>query len=160
MARSWPGVSDNAAFCASMERGELNKSWQTDIPIVKIDQEKRLVTGWASVTKDANGNYITDYDGDIIPTEELEKAAHEAFAEAGGKGRAGDMHEVTGAADIVESFVATAEKRKALGFGEGPEGWVVTLKINSEKLWQEIKSGEKSELSIKGMATAMPYGAI
>jgi len=125
--------------------------FNVNIPIKKFNTEKRLATGWASVVTDEKGNPIIDSDGDVIPVEELEKAAIEAFVN-GGKGKGGDMHERKGVADVVESFVVTQEKREALGFGKGQEGWVVTLKIHDEDLWKQIKSGEKLELSIRGDA--------
>lgn len=125
------------------------------IPITKLAGEQQLVTGWASVVEDANGNPIVDLQGDLIPIEELERAAHEALLD-GGKDKGGDMHESMRVADIVESFVVTREKRAALGFGEGPAGWVVTLKIKDKDLWSQIKSGEKLELSIAGEAEREP----
>lgn len=126
------------------------------LPIVKISASDGLVTGWASIITDAEGAPIIDFDLDIIPIAELEKAAQRAFTRDSGKGMAGDMHEVQGVADVVESFVVSKAKREALGFGEGPEGWIVTLKINDPDLLKQIESGEKTELSIRGAAKRVP----
>lgn len=127
-------------------------AWAVTIPVKKLDAIEGLVTGWASVVTDDNGIPIIDSQGDVIPAHELEKAAQAAFRDLGGAGRAGDMHERTGVADIVESFVLTREKRAALGLGDGPEGWIVTLKVTDPNLLKEITDGEKLELSIHGEA--------
>lgn len=159
MSRDWTGISDKPAFCATMERGEINKAWGLKIHVSKAQatsDDEATVTGWASVVTDEHGVPIIDYDGDIIPVRELEKAAQTAFVDAGGKGRAGDMHERTGVADIVESMVLTKEKRQALGLGEGPEGWVVTLKVRDKQLVKDIRSGRKLELSLHGEALSIP----
>lgn len=127
-------------------------SFGVSIPVVKVDAEQRLVTGWASLATDGGGKPVIDSQGDIIPIDELEKAAHEAF-KAGGAGRAGDMHETPNTADIVESFVATPEKMKALGYdSDGKSGWIVTLKVNDDEQWALVKSGQRLELSIRGTA--------
>lgn len=131
------------------------------LPVVKgdgdaADGSEGLVTGWAAVVTAEDGTPLIDFDGDIIPVSELEKAAHAAFARDSGKDKAGDMHEVTGVADVVESMVFTAEKRKKLKLGPGQEGWAVTLKINDPELLKQIQSGEKSELSIRGKANRIP----
>lgn len=134
------------------------QDWHLRIPIAKADLEHGLVTGWAALSTDQNGKPVIDHQGDFIPIEELEKAAQSAFLATGGKAAAGDMHERKGVADIVESITLTKQKRDALGFGDGPEGWVVTLKVNDPKLRKEIANGEKLELSIRGTARRIPMG--
>lgn len=134
-------------------------AFETRIPVCKTEPEKRLVTGWAAVCTDDQGRYIVDYQGDVLPIETLETAVHKAFAETGGAGRVGAMHNDYRKASVVESFLATPEKRQALGFGEGPSGWVVTLKVHCDDLWQQIKSGEMRELSIAGTARRVPIDA-
>jgi hypothetical protein len=126
------------------------------LEIKKLNTEKRLATGWVAVTADENGTPIIDADGHLIPTIELEKAVHEAFAETSGKGMGGDMHETRGVIDVVESFVFTAEKREALGLGAGPEGWVTTFRVNDDDLWSKVKNGKRPELSLKGEGMGVP----
>lgn len=120
------------------------------LPVVKRNLPEGLVTGWVAIVSDDQGHPIVDQQNEVIPIEVIEKAAQSAFPYA--KSGAGDMHERRGLADIVESFVVSAEKREALGFGKGPEGWVVTLKIHDPKLRKEIGDGEKQELSMFGSA--------
>ena len=129
------------------------------IPIRKADTLKGLITGAASIATDANGDPVVDHDGDIIPIEELEKAVAEAMQATGGSGQVGDMHERQGVGDVVESMVLTREKRQALGLGDGPEFWAVTLKIHDKALLKEIAKGRKLELSINGFAERVPVDA-
>lgn len=130
----------------------MSHAFSASLEIRKVDAEKREITGWASVSLDNEGRPVVDSQGDHIPLDELEAAAHEAFARDEGRAVAGDMHKRVGVGTIIESMVLTAEKRAALGLGEGPQGWVVTMKIHDDKTWADIKSGRKMELSIAGMA--------
>ena len=183
ISRSWPGVDDKEAFCAAMHRGELGKILSAGalkkvsrqikdkefnlrgddesddgvdlrFPIAKRDDSTHTITGWAALSRDASGAPVIDYQGDHIPVAELEKATQQLMADGGG-GKAGVMHERR-IGDITEMMVVTADKRAALGFGEGPEGLVVSLKIHDEAAWQRVKSGELKELSISGSGERIP----
>lgn len=117
--------------------------------IVKSSEE-RLVFGWASVSRDASGQWIVDSEGDVIEPADLEKAAYE-FVMVCGEG--GDNHERTGVAKLVESCVFTPEKCVALGLEQKmPTGWWVGFKVLDEEVWLKIKSGEYSMFSIGGEA--------
>lgn len=115
----------------------------------KLDTDRRLVTAWASVVTSASGAPVVDFEDDIILIEDLEKAFIEAFADGGLK-KGGEMHADIGGVDIVQQFTFSAEEREALGFGKGPEGGIVKLRINDDAIWARVKSGELSELSIAG----------
>jgi len=127
-------------------------SWQADIEITKVEEDQRLVFGYLSVAKTKDGEVLVDKQGDIIPEEELEKAAYDfnLFAR-----RAGNMHlQTRGIGRLVESAVFTEEKQKALGIPKGilPVGWWVGFKIDDDKTWEMVKSGELSAFSIGGKA--------
>lgn len=126
------------------------------IPVVKSDPLKGLLTGWAVISADAEGQLVVDSDGDVIPVDELEKAAHEAFVRRGGRGAMGLMHESFGRADLVESMVITKAKRDALGMGPGPEGWLVTVKTEDPAIKALVAAGTHLEFSIRGSADRIP----
>jgi len=130
------------------------------IPIVKVDSEQRIVTGWAALSADATGAPVIDYQGDYIPVEDLQKAAQQLMLE-GGTGRAGNMHEGDSVGDIVEIAVLSPEILKRLGYAnaEGPAGLMVSMKIRDDAAWAAVKSGELSELSIGGVGERIPMGA-
>lgn len=117
--------------------------------IKKSDDEQRLIFGWASVAADENGNAIIDSQGDVIPIEELERAAYE-FVEFSRKG--GEMHQIMGVARLVESIIFTPQKLELLGISGVPFGWWVGFRVTDETVWQKIKSGEYSMFSIGGDA--------
>lgn len=113
--------------------------------VKKIDEEKFLVFGWASMAD------VVDAQGDTISIGELEKAAYNYVL----KSRAGGaMHEVIGVADLVESMVFTPEKLEVLGLKEKalPPGWFVGFKVNDTDAWQKIKRGDYKMFSIGGRA--------
>ena len=125
------------------------------LAVIKSDDDKRLVFGWASVAVRATGEVIEDLQGDIIEIDVLEKAAYEYTAEFG---TAGEMHERGGVGRLIESVVFTKEKAAAMGIPDGymPEGWWVGFRIDDADVWQKVKTGEYSMFSIEGTAQRVP----
>ena len=118
----------------------------------KINEEKRLVTAWASVVTKADGTPIIDHQGDVIDIGNLEDAFIEAFAD-GGIAKGGEMHRNIGGADVVQHFTLSRDERTALGFGLGQEGAIVKIRVNDDSLWASVKAGRYPELSIAGEGT-------
>ena len=117
--------------------------------IQKIDDEKRLVFGWANVSIRADGEQIVDRQKDIIDPEDLEDAAY-AFVELYGDG--GEMHENPKVAKVVESCIFTPEKCEAIGITQDklPTGWWIGFHVLDDDVWEKVKSGEYSMFSIAG----------
>ena len=125
------------------------------ITVMKSDDDKRLVFGWASVAVRVTGEVIEDYQEDIIDIEDLEQAAYEFTVNFG---TAGEMHQRGGVGQLVESIVFTKEKASALGIPEGymPDGWWTGFKITDDEVWQKVKDGTYSMFSIEGEASRIP----
>lgn len=119
--------------------------------IQKLDEDKRLVFGWANVSLTVDGELVEDYQEDMIDPEELEAAAYK-FAELYRDG--GEMHERTGIAVMVESIMLTEEKQEAMGIPAGtlPVGWWIGFRVTDDDVWEKVKSGEYSMFSIGGEA--------
>lgn len=119
--------------------------------LAKADDDQRVVFGWANVTKDAKGETIIDAHGDYIETADLEAAAYEHVLKfrATGKDHAGGVR-----GQLVESFMVTPEKLKAIGLKKGdlPEGWWVGYHIDDDALWKEVQKGKYRSFSIQGVA--------
>ena len=115
--------------------------------IKKVDDEQRLVFGWFSVCKFADGTTVIDSDNDTIDINELEQAVYD-FVLYNREG--GEMHAKLGVAKLVESIVFTPEKISALGLPENslPQGWFGGFKVLNDDVWQRIKSGQYSMFSI------------
>ena len=128
--------------------------WEMDIPIVRTEDDKRLVFGWLSVAKDKDGNTVVDSHDDIIDIENLEEVVYNyvKFSRVGG-----DAHK-TYAGVMVESVVFTKEKMESMGIPEGilPEAWWIGYYVEEEETWKKVKSGEYSMFSIGGRGTRSP----
>ncbi len=125
------------------------------LAVMKSDDDRRLVFGWANVAVRVDGQQIVDWQQDAIDTEELEKAAYEYVANFG---TAGEMHRRGGVGRVIESIVFTREKADALGIPQDilPEGWWIGFKITDDKVWEKIRKGEYTMFSIEGKAIRGP----
>lgn len=122
----------------------------------KLDTDKRLAFGWASVTK-VNGTPIVDKQGDYIDLGDLEEAAY-TYVHSSRVG--GDMHKRAESmqgpsaykvSDMVESIVFTPEKIEAMGLPrEFPQGWWVGYRVHDDETWDLVKKGERTGFSIHG----------
>jgi hypothetical protein len=113
---------------------------------VKLDEDRHLVWGWASVSE-LGGTAVIDKQGDVIDARTLEDAAIEYMVSCR---QAGVMHQRTGVAKLVTSIVFTRDIQKALGVDLGRTGWFVGFKVEDLEVWKRIKSGELRALSIHG----------
>jgi hypothetical protein len=127
--------------------------------ICKVDEDRQLVFGWASVCS-IDGEDVIDKQGDIIPEHELENAVYEYNLYFR---KQGEMHEVMGIGRLVESIVFTVEKQRAIETGLresginahldlGMVGWFVGFKVDDARVWKRIRAGELPEFSIGGKA--------
>ncbi len=148
---SW--VDDNGLVEKSA--GEFELEWT----VSKADADKQLLFGWASVAS-VNGVEVIDKQGDIIPIEELEKAAYDFTLYSR---QHGNMHERVGTGRLVESMMFTPEKA-ALGIvaknakGETVQGWWVGFHVDDPEVWKMAKAGHLPEFSIGGKATPVEVG--
>lgn len=136
---------DLTPFSNAMKR---DSSWALPMTIAKADPDQRLIFGWASVVEQ-DGKIVVDKQGDIIPVEELEKAAYE-FTLYSREGD--DMHMRPRTSRMVESMVFTREKQAALGIDLKKVGWWVGFRVDDGALWDAVKRGERPEFSIGGAA--------
>lgn len=126
--------------------------WTLVAQISKVDDDKRMIYGWASVIEE-NGTMVTDRQGDEMDVEELVKAAHDFMLNAR---VTGEMHKKLGVGQAVESMVFTHDLQKALGVDLGRVGWFVGMKINDDNVWARVKAGELGFLSIGGRGVRKP----
>lgn len=116
--------------------------------ILKVDDEQRMVYGWASVITE-DGIPVKDRQGDIIEPETLVKATN-AFMTDVRVGKA--MHEGEKVGEFIHSLPLTKELGDALGIQSNREGWIVAMKVYDDEIWSKVKSGELRAFSIGGRA--------
>ena len=126
---------------------EMTKS-SIEGKILKVDEEQRMVFGWASVITE-DGEPVIDRQGDMIEADTLVKAVNE-FMEHVRVGKA--MHSGEQVGVVVHSLPVTKEIGEALGIHSNREGWVVAYKVFDDSVWERVKSGELAAFSIGGRA--------
>lgn len=125
------------------------------IPIIKVDEDQHVVTGWASIIADQHGAPVVDFQGDMIDETELVSAAHSFMMDSR---QAGELHKrLTGVGQVVDSLVVTKALKEALGLPANmPTGWLVSVKVSDPGVWAKIKAGEYKSFSIGGSAIREP----
>jgi len=122
-----------------------------DAHIAKVDDEKRQIFGWASVSLRTDGEQIIDSHGDQIDPEDLEAAAYEFVLNYR---EANDMHQGPVVGRLIESAVFTPEKLEVMGLAKDalPVAWWFGLQLEDEDAWAAVKNGKRRMLSIEGKA--------
>lgn len=131
------------------------------VTVSKLDESRRLVGGWAYVSRDpagkltsaehrdADGN-VVDHSGTHVDVYTVEKAMHRYIAESR---VSKDLHESAPVAECVSAITFTPEVKRALGLPDDyPEGAYVVHKVHDDATWARVQSGERPMLSIHGTA--------
>lgn len=136
-----PKGANGQDFLIVKEEG-ITPNLQVESPIIKTDDDKRLVTGVVY----APG--VVDSQGEFMEAEAIEEAAHEFLA----KHRNTDVRHnfiANEGVEIVESAVAKADyELDGVPIKKGT--WTITAKVGDDKLWQGIKKGEYNGFSMGG----------
>lgn len=117
--------------------------------VAKIDEDRQLVFGWASVSQRKDGTVVLDKQGDMIAPETLEEAAYDFVLNS----REGDeMHTEQVTSRLVESFMATPEKLEKMGLARDalPIGWWVGFHVDDPQAFGKVKAGQYRMFSIAG----------
>lgn len=119
--------------------------------VYKAREDEQLVSGWANVALDKNGEAPLDWQDDVITPAVLEKAAIQFMLDYRSSG---EMHKGDSKGTVVESIVLTKEKQAAIGIPEGvvPEGWFITVKVHDPEVFAKVKDGTYRMFSIQGTA--------
>lgn len=145
------GKKDPQAYCAEIMRQTEKSMASVPARVFKVDEDRRLVFGWANISLDTDGEVLVDAHGDYILPEELEEAAYQfnlTFRATG------EQHQGTTKGRLVESFMVTPDKLVAMGLSDSalPIGWWVGFKIDDDAAWEGVKKGVYRMFSIQGHA--------
>ncbi len=140
-------AAEKEMLMAQRRYGVVKTDWSRTIPIAKIDEDQRLVFGWASVIE-VNGEPVVDQQGDIIMAPEMEKSFYGFVTDSR---MAGEMHDRMDAGHLVECIVFTKEKKEALGieFTDRRVGTWVGFRVDVDA-FAKVKSGDYRAFSIGG----------
>lgn len=150
--KALPGVP---APALKLARAEHKKMTNPDnfSSIVKMDDEKRQVFGWAQIAE-VNGEPVVDRQGDIVTIDEIAKAAHDFMTNSRTGGlmhRRGDDGKPVQIGHAIESLIVDEPIKKALSLpDETPVGWFLGLQVTDDQTWQDYKDGKYASLSVHG----------
>ena len=125
---------------------QVEKRWQLQICKVADQGDARVFYGWASVIE-KHGTEVVDHDSDAWEADEMEETAFRFVTD---NPEHGENHQRLAGSDLIASMPFTKDLQDALGIDLGLVGWLVGFRVNDERLWKRIKSGELSMLSIGG----------
>lgn len=136
---------------------EIDEGWKDRLvekvsivsDVFKVNDEHRMVYGWASVVTKA-GEPVVDIQGDVIKADELVAATTEFMKSVRD---AKEMHEGGVIGQVVHSFPITNDIAKSLGLSSENEGWIVGMYVADDAVWDRVKKGELKAFSIGGSAT-------
>lgn len=123
-------------------------TFQRTMPIVKSDEEKKIVTGivYEPDVLDAHNEFMTD--------QEIEKAAHLFMKEFRNVDKQHDF--TSGYGEVIESWVAKSEMK--LGDQEIKKGtWLMSVHVTDNDTWEGIQKGEITGFSMGGVGERVEH---
>lgn len=138
-----------SAILQAVTKGDdMEQTFVKTADVIKVDGERRIAWGWASVST-LKGETVIDRQGDVISPVEMEKMADSFMASAR---TAKAMHDGEGVGEVLHSLPLTKALADALGIQTDREGWIIGMKIHDDKTWGMFKSGALAAFSIGGKA--------
>lgn len=131
-----------------MEKADMTEDVTKTADILKVDTERRIVWGWASVCT-MKGETVTDLQGDRIAPAQMEKMA-DRFMRSARAAKA--MHYGDDVGEVIHSFPMTKELADAFGIQSEREGWITGTYVKSDEEWAKVRNGTYKGLSIGGRA--------
>lgn len=121
------------------------------VNVLKVDEDRHLVFGWASVAVRKTGEVVKDGEDDTIAPEDLEDAAYVFVLKFRDMN---ERHRGTVKGQLVESLAVTPDKLEKMGLARDalPQGWWVGFYVEDQQAWEKVKSGEYQMFSIEGTA--------
>lgn len=123
-------------------KGEDTPTVTADIPILKVDEEQRVVTG---VVYEPN---VPDSQGDFMEADVIEKTAY-AFMENHQNIDIKHNFKTNNQIKVIESYIAKNEE--TIGNKKVQPGtWVMSVKVNDDTVWEGVKKGDFNGFSMGG----------
>lgn len=129
---------------------------EQEVQLAKVDAEKRILMGVALVPDKVIYRNMDGNEFNIrFSRETVEKAAH-LFLKNGFQNESSLEHSLKlNGMSVVESWIIEDEvhdKSRKYGFDHPAGSWMVSMKVNDEKVWNEyVKEGKVKGFSIDGL---------
>jgi hypothetical protein len=140
-------------FPATEERFvALNKH---QVEFKTINEEKRIIVGLALVPNKKIYRRNRDYEYNIMFSEQTVRKASEIYLKnLRNNNTTLDHNNLTTGVSVIESWVVEdvdMDKSKLYGLNSVKGAWVVTMKVDNDNVWEDIKAQKYLGLSIEGM---------
>ena len=120
-----------------------------------INEEKRIIVGLALVPNKKIYRRNRDYEYNIMFSEQTVRKASEIYLKnLRNNNTTLDHNNLTTGVSVIESWVVEDEnmdKSKLYGLNSVKGAWVVTMKVDNDNVWEDIKAQKYLGLSIEGM---------
>jgi hypothetical protein len=114
---------------------------EKEVPILKVNNEKRLVTG---IVYEPD---TVDSQNEFMKADAIEKAAHKFMEDYRQVDKQHTFHSEN--VSVVESYVTKGDTK--IGDTDIKKGtWVMTTKVNDDKIWDDVKKGKFKGYSMGG----------
>lgn len=130
----------------------LNKEYRMDL--AEVDSDKRILMGAALIPNKQIYRKNGKDEFYVFFSEATVKQASELFLKNGNQSNATLEHKNKfEGATVVESWIidnTEMDKSKAYGFDLPKGTWMISMKIEDDKVWKEVKEGKYKGFSIEG----------
>jgi hypothetical protein len=120
-----------------------------------ISEEKRIIVGLALVPDKKIYRRNRDYEYNIMFSKETVRKASEIYLKnLRNNNTTLDHNNLTTGVSVIESWIVEDEnmdKSNLYGLNSVKGAWVVTMKVDNDKVWEDIKAQKYLGLSIEGM---------
>ena len=128
---------------------------QHKVEFKTLDEDKRIVVGLALVPNKKIYRRKKDYEYNIVFSEDTVRKASELYLKSLRNNNTTLEHQtLTSGVSVIESWVvedATMDKSNLYGLNAVKGAWVVTMKVDNDSVWQDIKDKKYLGLSIEGI---------
>lgn len=141
---------DDASGEIGVDAGDGKKRKRRKVSILKADEERRIVYGVVLEPDRMEG----DTQGDVVSKEDIELAAHRYLYR---REPIGDQHGQMAPPTVrpVESYIAPCDF-ELNGEPVLKGSWVLVAHVPDERLWEQVKKGEKAAWSVAGTGRRSP----
>ena len=121
-----------------------------------IDSDKRIIVGLALVPDKLIYRRRGDYEYNIVFSKDTVRKASELYLKRLKINNATLEHDdqMTSGVSVIESWIVedpNKDKTALYGLNAVQGAWAVTMKIDNDEVWEDVKAGKYLGLSIEGM---------